>query len=643
MEGALSLMQMAKICGALARLDRARLPYISVLTDPTTGGVTASFAMLGDLNIAEPKALIGFAGPRVIEQTIRQKLPEGFQRSEFLLEKGMLDLVVDRREMKAVDRQRAALHGRARASRAVRRSRAAAVAAGAPSRRHERVRQAVGDRSARLPLRPRTVRDQVRPRQHLARSSTALGHPERAFRSVHVAGTNGKGSVTAMVDAALRAAGHRSARYTSPHLVDLAERFVIDGRPVDRRRRSRGRRGRARRRSSALRADGVARRPADVLRGDDRGRVRAVPARRRRGRGLRGRPRRPARRDQRRVARWSTAITSIALDHQQYLGTTLREIALEKAGIIKPGVPVVVGPLAGARRADAPIERGRARARRRASIRADGRRDCGALRRSACAGAHQSTNAAVAVRRAAERSTRTAFAVPAAGDRARARAIRAGRVGSNAAPGRTAASCCSTRRTTRPAPPRSRPISTARGRRSGRSCSRRCATRTSRACSRRCCQRSSALVVTRASNPRSADPDGAGRAGADDRARRCPISIEPVVDDALAAAWRIRRASSSPDRFFCSATCSSSSMGRDTLRDRRLPLTVPDAEPVPFLIVLAFIAYGVRAYAQAQPQAPAPATTPPATPPATPARRLRRPRRHCDTATRHDGSVSKRR
>ena len=102
MEGALSLMQMAKVCGALARLDRAHLPFISVLTDPTTGGVTASFAMLGDLNIAEPKALIGFAGPRVIEQTIRQTLPEGFQRSEFLLEKGMLDLIVDRREMKSV-------------------------------------------------------------------------------------------------------------------------------------------------------------------------------------------------------------------------------------------------------------------------------------------------------------------------------------------------------------------------------------------------------------------------------------------------------------------------------------------------------------------------------------------------------------
>jgi acetyl-CoA carboxylase carboxyl transferase subunit beta len=101
MEGALSLMQMAKVSAALARLDRARLPFISILTDPTTGGVTASFAMLGDLNIAEPKALIGFAGPRVIEQTIRQKLPDGFQRSEFLVEHGMLDLVVDRRDMKA--------------------------------------------------------------------------------------------------------------------------------------------------------------------------------------------------------------------------------------------------------------------------------------------------------------------------------------------------------------------------------------------------------------------------------------------------------------------------------------------------------------------------------------------------------------
>jgi len=99
-EGVLSLMQMAKISAALARLRSARLPYLSVLTDPTTGGVTASFAMLGDLNIAEPGALIGFAGPRVIEQTIRQSLPEGFQRSEFLVDHGFLDLVVQRAEMK---------------------------------------------------------------------------------------------------------------------------------------------------------------------------------------------------------------------------------------------------------------------------------------------------------------------------------------------------------------------------------------------------------------------------------------------------------------------------------------------------------------------------------------------------------------
>ncbi|MEW6363675.1 MAG: acetyl-CoA carboxylase, carboxyltransferase subunit beta [Acidobacteriota bacterium] len=100
MEGVLSLMQLAKISSSLARLDEARIPYISILTDPTTGGVTASFSMLGDLNIAEPKALIGFAGPRVIEQTIRRKLPEGFQRAEFLLEHGMLDAIVSRPQMR---------------------------------------------------------------------------------------------------------------------------------------------------------------------------------------------------------------------------------------------------------------------------------------------------------------------------------------------------------------------------------------------------------------------------------------------------------------------------------------------------------------------------------------------------------------
>lgn len=100
MEGIASLMQLAKVSAGLARMDAARIPFISVMTDPTTGGVTASFAMLGDLNIAEPEALIGFAGPRVIEQTIRQKLPEGFQRSEFLLQHGFLDAIVSRKEMK---------------------------------------------------------------------------------------------------------------------------------------------------------------------------------------------------------------------------------------------------------------------------------------------------------------------------------------------------------------------------------------------------------------------------------------------------------------------------------------------------------------------------------------------------------------
>jgi len=101
MEGIVSLMQLAKVAAGLAKMDDEKIPYISLMTDPTTGGVTAIFAMLGDLNIAEPGALIGFAGPRVIEQTIRQKLPEGFQRSEFLLEHGFLDAIVERKDMKA--------------------------------------------------------------------------------------------------------------------------------------------------------------------------------------------------------------------------------------------------------------------------------------------------------------------------------------------------------------------------------------------------------------------------------------------------------------------------------------------------------------------------------------------------------------
>ena len=219
MEGALSLMQMAKISGALARLDRARLPYISVLTDPTTGGVTASFAMLGDVNIAEPRALIGFAGPRVIEQTIRQTLPEGFQRSEFLLDHGMLDAVVDRRDMKDVI-TRIVRFGRAVAARP--------IAAPQPFLAEAVVRPVA--RASVSPLDFLFSLERLGMKfglENMATICEALGRPERAFRSVIVAGTNGKGSVTAMLSAALHAAGVRGARYTSPHLERLEERYVI--------------------------------------------------------------------------------------------------------------------------------------------------------------------------------------------------------------------------------------------------------------------------------------------------------------------------------------------------------------------------------------------------------------------------------
>ena len=229
MEGALSLMQMAKVSGALARLDRERLPYIAVLTDPTTGGVTASFAMLGDLNIAEPKAQIGFAGPRVIEQTIRQKLPEGFQRSEFLLDKGMLDMIVDRRELKAVIARALRFMGAAPANDSHRAGQAVRCGGGRAS--HSGV--VVLSQSALDYL---FGLEQLGIKFGLDNMRTivdALGHPERSYPTIHVAGTNGKGSVTAMVDSGLRAAGFHSGRYTSPHLVDLNERFV-DRRPAGR-------------------------------------------------------------------------------------------------------------------------------------------------------------------------------------------------------------------------------------------------------------------------------------------------------------------------------------------------------------------------------------------------------------------------
>ena len=337
MEGALSLMQMAKVSAALARLDRARLPFISILTDPTTGGVTASFAMLGDLNIAEPKALIGFAGPRVIEQTIRQKLPEGFQRSEFLVEHGMLDLVVDRRDMKATIARALRFMGAEPAARA---QPAPWPSARASNRRPDTARS--------LPLLDRLFALETfgikLGLENISRLCEALGHPERSFTSLHVAGTNGKGSVTAMVHAALVAGGLRAARYTSPHLVDLTERFVIGDDAGGHRhargasRAQRGRRFGARSCAPPTFFEATTAIAFELFRRADV-EVAVIEV------GLGGRF------DATNVITPVVgAITSIGLDHQQHLGDTLEEIAFEKAGIIKPGMTVVVGRAAEAAR-----------------------------------------------------------------------------------------------------------------------------------------------------------------------------------------------------------------------------------------------------------------------------------------------------
>ena len=289
--------------------------------------------MLGDLNIAEPKALIGFAGPRVIEQTIRQKLPEGFQRSEFLVEHGMLDLVVDRRDMKAVRRARAAVHG----------SRAGA-GRGAANRPASPWRPPRADHS----LLDRLSRSKPSASSWGSRTSRrlceALGHPERSFTTLHVAGTNGKGSVTAMVHAALVAAGLRTARYTSPHLADITERFVIGDAPVDTATFSAVAHDVLDLRGSPGGRQGAAR-PADVLRSHHRHRVRAVPARRRRDGGHRGGPRRPVRRHQRHYSHGRAPSPPSGSTISSIWATTLAEIAFEKAGIIKTGMTVVAGTL----------------------------------------------------------------------------------------------------------------------------------------------------------------------------------------------------------------------------------------------------------------------------------------------------------
>ncbi len=217
MEGALSLMQMAKISAALARLDRAKLPYISILTDPTTGGVTASFAMLGDLNIAEPKALIGFAGParhrtdhpaeaagRLPAQRVPARARHARPGGRSARDEGD-------------DRPGPALHGAAMPP----------PDTVPPSRSRRRM----------TPLERLFALEQFGIKLGLDNIRTllaALGNPERAWRSIHIAGTNGKGSVAAMVERGLRAAGLQTGRYTSPHLDRIEERVALDGAPVDR-------------------------------------------------------------------------------------------------------------------------------------------------------------------------------------------------------------------------------------------------------------------------------------------------------------------------------------------------------------------------------------------------------------------------
>ena len=247
-EGILSLMQMPRTTVGVQMLREAKLPYIVVLTNPTTGGVTASYAMLGDVQIAEPGALIGFAGARVIEQTIREKLPEGFQRAEYLKDHGMVDMVVHRHDLRPTLARlcrlltkspalEAALEARARdRPSGPDRLRCGCGAGSAPRVNAPAARPdaSLGELIARLSaLHPRRIDlDLERMHRLLAR----LDHPERKMPPViHVAGTNGKGSTIAYLRAILEAAGLRVHVYTSPYLVRINECFRLSRRRAGRR------------------------------------------------------------------------------------------------------------------------------------------------------------------------------------------------------------------------------------------------------------------------------------------------------------------------------------------------------------------------------------------------------------------------
>ncbi len=305
----------------LAQLAERRIPYISILTNPTTGGVSASYAMLGDAILAEPGAVIGFAGPRVIKQTLGQDLPEGFQTSEFLLDHGMLDSVLHRAESQAYRQPTAAPHVRPSCGDGV------GVALTVPSQSVANQPQLADYRDALDYLFARTTGGFKFGLERTTALLAALGNPERRYPALHVAGTNGKGSSVATMAALLAAKGLRVATYTSPHLVDFRERMVVAGELIP--------------------ADDVVEFIAThlpLIEEIGASFFEATTAMafdyfaraQRRRRDHRSRPRRTARLDERDhpvVA----GVTSIGLDHTEYLGSTLEEIAGEKAGIFKPG------------------------------------------------------------------------------------------------------------------------------------------------------------------------------------------------------------------------------------------------------------------------------------------------------------------
>ncbi len=307
-EGILSLMQMAKTVAALSRFRAVRQPFVSVCLHPTTGGVAASSALLGDVNVAEPNALIGFAGPRVIESTLRTTLPEGFQRSEFLLEHGMIDAIVPRTQMKADAR---------------------------PASRSPVGAQAVSElRPVLERLYALASRGRVLGLERMQAACDVLGNPERSFETVHVGGTNGKGTVSAFVASMAHASGKRVGLYTSPHLVRFAERIQIGGVPIDDARLVRLL-TQAMDVGPDLTFFEVATLTALLAFREAQVDLAVLEV------GLGGRFDATNVIPPPRVA----AITRISFDHVAELGDTLAKIAYEKAGIIKAGSAVIVGKL----------------------------------------------------------------------------------------------------------------------------------------------------------------------------------------------------------------------------------------------------------------------------------------------------------